>query len=96
MIQKTYLKTKDTCKVKFTLSAENANSVAVVGLNNDWENPIPLTKKKDGSFAAEVALTKGSQHEFKYLVNGTEWLNDETADSQSINEFGSTNSVIVL
>lgn len=96
MIQKTYFKTKDYCKVKFSFAPENAETVELLGLNSDWEKGIILKKKKDGSFSAEVSLPKDSQHQFKYLVNKIEWLNDETADSQAANEFGGTNSLLVL
>jgi len=96
MIQKTYFKTKDYCKVKFTLKPENAESVAIAGLNSDWKNLITMSKKKDGTFSAEVSLPKESQHEFKYLVNESEWLNEPEADKQKKNEFGTTNSVIIL
>jgi 1,4-alpha-glucan branching enzyme len=95
MIQKTYYKTKDYCKVKFTFN-EAAETVAVVGLNNDWETVITLSKKKDGTFATEVSLPKDSKHEFKYLVNDAEWLNEPTADAEAPNVYGGTNSVIVL
>jgi len=94
MIQKQYLKTKDQCKVKFTTKLEDANTIELVGLNGDWDNRIPLTKKKDGSFSCEVSLPKNSYHEFKYLVNGSEWRNDPDADSESPNEYGGTNSVL--
>src|SRR3954470_8806610 len=72
MITKTYLKTKGHCKVKFSFT-EAAESVAVVGLNNDWETSIILSKKKDGTFSCDINLPKDSQHEFKYLVNGADW-----------------------
>ena len=96
MIQKTYFKTKDYCKVKFSFAPENAETVEVVGLNSDWENGIILSKKKDGTFSADVSLPEDSKHEFKYLVNKTEWLNDEAADSETANEYGGTNSVVVI
>jgi len=96
MIQKTYFKTKDYCKVKFSFAPENAETVEVVGLNADWENGIILKKKKDGSFSGEVSLPKDTRQQFKYLVNKTEWLNDEAADSELANEYGGTNSVLVL
>ena len=96
MVQKTYFKTKDYCKVKFSFAAENAETIEILGLNSDWENAIIMKKKKDGSFAAEVSLPKDSQHEFKYLVNETQWLNDPEADSEAANIYGGTNSVIVL
>lgn len=96
MIRKTYFKTKDYCKVKFSFAPENAETVEVMGLNSDWENGLILKKKKDGSFSAEVSLPKDTQQQFKYLVNKTEWLNDDEADSQLANEYGGTNSVLIL
>ena len=96
MVQKTYFKTKDYCKVKFTVSAENAETIEILGLNSDWENSIVMSKKKDGSFTADVSLPKDTQHEFKYLVNKTEWLNETEADGQNPNAFGGTNSLLVL
>lgn len=96
MIQKTYFKTKDYCKVKFSFAGENAETVEILGLNSDWENSVVMSKKKDGSFTCDVSLPKNSQHEFKYLVNASEWLNEPEADSQNANVFGGSNSVITL
>lgn len=96
MVQKTYYKTKDYCKVKFSFTVENAETVEILGLNSDWENAVIMSKKKDGSFSADINLPKDSQHEFKYLVNETEWLNDPEADSEVPNVYGGHNSVIVL
>lgn len=96
MIQKTYFKTKDYCKVKFTFAPENAETVEILGLNSDWENGIILKKKKDGTFSTEVSLPKDTQQQFKYLVNKTEWVNDTEADEELVNEYGGTNSVIKL
>jgi hypothetical protein len=96
MIQKTYFKTKDYCKVKFAFKVENAETIEILGLNSDWENSVIMSKKKDGSFSADVNLPKDSKHEFKYLVNETEWINEPEADSTEPNVYGGTNSVIVL
>lgn len=96
MIQKTYLKTKGSCKVKFTVNPENAETVEILGLNNDWEKGVAMTKKKGGNFTYEASLPKDSQHEFRYLVNKSEWMNEPEADEQRPNEFGSSNSVLSL
>ena len=95
MIQKTYFKTKDYCKVKFTLIPENAETVAIHGLNGDWSNAVFMTRKKGGSFSCDVSLLKDSRHEFKYLLNETEWMNEPDAETEP-NIFGGSNSVIVL
>ena len=96
MVLKTYYKTKDYCKVKFSFKVENAETVEILGLNSDWQNSVIMSKKKDGSFSADVTLPKDSKHEFKYRVNESEWINEPGADSQAPNEFGGINSVIVL
>lgn len=96
MISKTYYKTREYCKVKFSFKAENAETVEILGLNSDWDRPIVMTKKKDGSFGAHINLSKHSKHEFKYLVNEKEWFNDPDADTEIPNIFGGTNSLIAL
>lgn len=96
MVQKTYYKTKDYCKVKFSLSPENAETVEILGLNGSWNDPLAMKKKKDGNFTAEINLPKDSTHEFKYKVNENDWYNDPEADAEVENEFGGTNSVITL
>ncbi len=55
-----------------------------------------MSKKKYGSVSADVNLPKASKHEFKYLVNEKEWLNEPEADEQAPNVFGGSNSVIIL
>lgn len=96
MVQKTYYKTKDYCKVKFTFAPENAETVEILGLNSDWENSIIMSKKKDGSFTCDVSLPKNTQHQYKYRVNESLWVNDPEADSEVPNEFGGSNSLITL
>jgi 1,4-alpha-glucan branching enzyme len=96
MIQKTYYKTKAYCKVKFLFTPEQAETVEVLGLNNDWEKSIILSKKKDGSFSADVNLPKGSKHEFKYRINESIWVNEPEADGEVPNSFGGSNSLLVI
>lgn len=96
MVQKTYYKTKEYCKVKFTVKNEEAETVSILGLNSDWKNSVFMSKKKDGTFSADVNLPKDTTHEFKYLVNETLWLNDPEADQEVPNAFGGSNSVVVI
>ena len=96
MIQKTYFKTKAYCKVKFSLQLDNASSIDILGLNSDWDNAVPMTRKKDGSFSVDVNLPKESRHEFKYLVNKKEWINDPEADAEVPNGLGGSNSVVAI
>ncbi|MFM1930574.1 MAG: hypothetical protein RL387_1902 [Bacteroidota bacterium] len=94
MIEKKYFKTKDYCKVKFNVEVE-AKKVEVLGLNGEWKKGLLMTKKKDGSFSVDVNLPKDSQHEFKYLVDKKNWMNDPATEATQ-NVFGTTNSVLSI
>jgi 1,4-alpha-glucan branching enzyme len=96
MVTKTIYKTKDYAKVKFSLEANDAQSVELLGLNDNWKKSIPMSRKKDGFFQAEINLPKNSTHEFKYLIDQCQWLNDDTADGEVPNVFGGTNSLVTL
>ncbi len=96
-IKKQFLKSKPVCKVTFTVPAEEASNVAVVGSFNKWnEKATPLKKLKNGSFKGTVDLDCGSAYEFRYLVDG-EYVNEQEADGLNWNDFaGAENSVLAL
>jgi hypothetical protein len=68
----------------------------ILGLNSDWENAVIMSKKKDGTFTADVNLPKDTKHEFKYRINQAIWSNEPDADAQAPNQFGGINSVLSL
>lgn len=94
-ITKQYLKSKPVCKVTFSVPAEDAKKVQVVGTFNDWneKEAVELKKFKNGNFRGTVDLEKDNSYEFRYLVDGA-YVNDEQADSYAMNVFGSENSVL--
>ena len=94
-IKKQYLKSKPVCKVTFTVPAEDAKKVAVVGDFNDWKPKGSLLKKlKNGTFKGTIELPKEKTYEFKYLIDGS-YFNDSEADGYVWNDFaGSENAVL--
>ncbi|WP_179354225.1 isoamylase early set domain-containing protein [Winogradskyella vidalii] len=98
-IKKQYLKSKPICKVTFTVPAEEAKSVAVVGSFNEWntKKATKLKKLKSGAFKGTIDLEKDNSYEFRYLVDGTSYLNDDEADEFVWNEYaGAENGIIKL
>lgn len=99
-IKKQYLKTKPFCKVTFTLAkniAASANQVNLAGDFNNWDTEsIPMKKMKNGEFTTTLELEKGKEYQFKYIINGKDWVNETGADKYVLNEFQSENSVIAL
>lgn len=98
MIKKQFLKARPVCKATFSVPADQVTGkkIGLVGEFNNWDMsaPINMTKKKDGHYSATVELPVGKQVEFRYLVDGATWLNDDQADGAAYTPFGSQNSVV--
>lgn len=82
--------------VRFVLSDDAAESVALVGSFNDWmKNATPLRRSGSGVWTVTVALPHG-RHEYAFVVRdrrGERW----TADPAGLlrrDEFGTESSVV--
>lgn len=93
MLKKRFFKTIDECEVTFRLESQEAQSVALVIETNNWK-PIPMDRLKSGSFKTTLRLPLDSRVQFRYLIDGETWQNDDAADAYTPNEFGETNSVV--
>jgi predicted flap endonuclease-1-like 5' DNA nuclease len=72
-------------KVTFILPAEivaNASHGLLLGEFNNWEKEsgFSLKKGKDGSMKATIELEAGKSYEYRYLLDGGRWENDQTAE----------------
>jgi 1,4-alpha-glucan branching enzyme len=100
--KKQYLKSKPVCKVTFQVSKDavnGASSVDLLGEFNNWNTaePINLVKLKNGNFKVVIDLPIEKEYQFKYLLDGEIWINDESADKYVNNGIDAEeNSVIVL
>lgn len=77
-----------TKKITFSLPAEivaDASSGLLLGEFNNWdkEQGFSLKKSKDGSMKATVELEAGKSYEYRYLLDGGRWVNDENASAYS-------------
>lgn len=100
-IKKQFLKSKPVCKVSFKVSKEMANGASKVNLAGDFnqwnETSDEMNALKDGSFSLSVDLESGREYQFRYILDGTTWINDEAADAYKSSGFaGTENSVIVI
>lgn len=101
MVTKKYLKTKNVCKVRFKVHKEvigTAETVNLVGDFNNWdENAGAMKKLKSGDFSAVLDLEPERSYQFRYLVDDTRWINDESADIYLPSPFpGEDNSVVTI
>jgi len=94
-ITKQYLKSKPICKVTFSVPAEDAKEVKVVGTFNKWNTKVKgLKKLKNGTFKGTVDLETGNSYEFKYIIDGV-YVNDSEADGYLWNDFASAENGVL-
>lgn len=97
-VSKKMQSSKKSCQVTFSLTDElvqGATSVQVLGDFNEWKPELaPALKKGKNTFSVSVNLEAGSSYQFRYLLDGTTWINDPEADRFVQGPFGAHNSVI--
>jgi hypothetical protein len=96
MLKKRRSKKDNVVKVTFELPPETAReSVRLMADFDDWQGSHELKRQKDGRWRATVSLPPGEAHEFRYLVDGSRWVNEPEADRFVRNAFGDENSVVL-
>lgn len=96
MLNKKFLKSKSACQVTFQLPQEiEAKEVSVVGEFNGWNAHANPMKKVKNVWKTTLELEQGREYQFRYLVNGQEWHNDEAADYYVPNNIDGDNSVVI-
>lgn len=99
-VTKRYLK-RSKCRVTFRFPVDMApiaTSVHVVGDFNEWSSTAhPLMKRKTaGVYTTSLTIKTGRDYEYRYLINGLEWVSDPFADRTVANPYGGQNSVLDL
>ncbi|MBI5666196.1 MAG: PilZ domain-containing protein [Nitrospirae bacterium] len=98
-LAKQYLK-NGKCKVTFRLpqaAAMDAQTVVIAGDFNNWDTAAsPMTQLKNGDFKITLSLDAGRDYRFRYLIDGSRWENDWSADRYERNDYGADDSVVVL
>lgn len=96
MLKKNYTKSGRSCRVTFKLPAEiEAETVALLGDFNEWDAESNLlTARKDGSHSTTISLEAGQDYRFRYLLDSDRWINDEAADNEVANRFGTLDCVV--
>ncbi|MFH1119716.1 MAG: isoamylase early set domain-containing protein [Bacteroidota bacterium] len=98
-IKKQFLKSKPACKVSFKLTKDQVNDagkVNLVGDFNNWsETSDEMKPLKDGSFSQTLELESGREYQFRYLVDGATWINDDEADRYVNSGLGDSENAVI-
>lgn len=103
MLDKRYIKSRRVWKVYFEMPKSllpaglEAREVSLVGDFNQWDpSAIPMKAFRGKAFKVDLELLPGTAYQFRYLVNGEHWLNDDGADAYVPSGYGEDNSVVRL
>jgi len=100
-ITKKYIKNKKNYKVTFTILKKNSKefkTASVVGDFNKWDPHVNEMKKikKTGEFKTIIELPENTEYKFRYLLDGEQWINDESADKYIPTYFGDTEDCAIV
>ena len=94
MISKSSDRQGGKVRVTFALPDDVGAEVYVCGEFNDWSRQANRMGRADGRFVATLVLESGLRYRFRYLVDGSSWINDPEADGHVDNTFGSEDSIV--
>jgi 1,4-alpha-glucan branching enzyme len=80
--------------VEFTLRKPHATSVVLAGTFNGWDLKRTPMRKDESAWKTTLWLPPGV-YEYRFVVDG-EWMSDPNSRGSAPNEFGGTNSVVVV
>jgi 1,4-alpha-glucan branching enzyme len=99
MMEKTFVE-KDgslVAHVKFSLPSSTwASTVHLVGDFNEWDlTSHPFNNDRDGDWTISLDFPCGRAYQFRYLIDGQDWINEGQADAYVYNQYGSDNCVLI-
>ena len=97
MIHKRPARSENRVIIKFEVPGSVwAERINLVGDFNDWDREsLPFTRNRDENWHVELEVEEGSEHRFRYLVNGDYWGHDWHADKHAPGTDGSCDSIVV-
>lgn len=82
--------------VQFVVEAEGAESVHLAGDFSDWQPTIALADPDgDGVWTGRIPLAPGV-HEYMFVIDGSEWIQDPNAAGSRDDGFGRKNSLVAI
>ncbi len=80
--------------IDFFLKQPEAKAVALAGTFNGWDPKRTPMRKDSTGWKTTLWLPPG-RYEYRFVADG-QWLSDPGAKESAPNQFGSTNSVLVV
>jgi serine protease AprX len=84
-------------RLVFLYHDDQAESVSLVGDFNSWNTALtPLRKDDSGLWVAEVEAPKAGKYQYKFIVDGSRWLEDPSNGMKVPDNYGGMNSLLAI
>src|SRR5690349_726168 len=80
--------------IEFSLKAPHASSAVIAGSFNNWDTHRTPMQRDGDAWKAKIPLAPG-RYEYRFVVDG-QWISDPNCKETVRNDYGSTNSVLVV
>ncbi len=98
--KKEYIKSKNVCRVTYTLpkiAASDAKSVCIVGDFNNWNiHANPMKKLNNGDYTIKLDLETEREYQYRYFIDESKWENDWNADKYVRSLYGDSDNSVVM
>ncbi|HLH54458.1 MAG TPA: isoamylase early set domain-containing protein [Verrucomicrobiae bacterium] len=82
--------------VDFILNLSGPKTATIAGTFNDWDiQKTPLRKDANGSWKTTLWLPPG-RYEYRFVIDGAQWFSDPGAKESVPNQYGTTNSIVIV
>jgi serine protease AprX len=83
--------------VSFTYHNDRAETVSVAGDFNGWDTvQTPLIKLESGLWHVSIPSLVAGRYEYKFVIDGREWIEDPANGLKAVNNVGGLNSILVV
>ena len=84
-------------RLVFLYHDDEAKSVSLVGDFNRWDTAsTPLRKDESGLWLADIEAPKAGNYQYKFIVDGSRWLEDPSNGLKVPDTYGGLNSVLAI
>jgi len=96
---KSFVKSRNAYKVTFMVPQNSyleGREIRLLGEFNNWNwDNAPSLKQSNGSYKVVVELSAGQSYQYRYLVDQSEWINDNIADSYTPSPYANVDNCVV-
>lgn len=84
-------------KVRFAYHNDTAQSVALAGDFNNWDGTASkMMKDQKGLWTIDVGALAPGRYQYKFIIDGRDWVEDPDNGLKAPNNFGGLNSVLLI